>query len=75
MTKEEFNYYRGKSVLIRGEVLPVVGYDPTSQYADIVVGLPNNNGWYSENGSYSIPVVLEKEAVSYCFADKEHVID
>ena len=70
MTLKEFDKYRGRYVLLGGFKLPIVGYDPNDTSGALVVGCYNNDGWQKS----AIPIVIEREANSYRFADRGDAI-
>lgn len=71
MTLKEFDKYRGRYVLMGGFKLPIVGYDPNDTSGELVVGCYHNEGWQKRAiTSARSPVVIEREANSYRFADR-----
>lgn len=70
MTLKEFDKYRGRYVLLGGLKLPIVGYDPNYTRGELVVGCYHNEGWQiAIPTNLRLPVVIEREANSYRFAD------
>lgn len=75
MTLKEFDKYRGRYVLLGGFKLPIVGYDPSDTSGELVVGCYNNDGWQRAiPTNLRLPVVIEREANSYRFANRGNAI-
>ena len=74
MTLKEFDKYRGRYVLLGGFKLPIVGYDPND--TSLVVGCYHHEGWQKRviPDDLCLPVVIEREANSYRFANRGNVI-
>jgi len=74
MNAQEFEKYKGKSVLLDGEIFPIVGYDPNDDKTDLVIGIADSSGWeYNPNVPYHL--VIMKKSISYWFADKTDIIN
>ena len=75
MTLKEFDKYRGRYVLLGGFKLPIVGYDPSDTSGELVVGCYNNDGWQRAiPTNLRLPVVIEREANSYRFANRGNAV-
>ena len=75
MTLKEFDKYRGRYVLLGGFKLPIVGYDPSDTSGELVVGCYHHEGWQiAIPTNLRSPVVIEREANSYRFADRGDAI-
>ena len=74
MNAQEFEKYKWKSVLLDGEIFPIVGYDPNDDKTDLVIGISDSSGWeYNPNVPYHLAIM--KKSISYWFADKTDVIN
>ena len=76
MTLKEFDKYRGRYVLLGGFKLPIVGYDPNGNSGELVVGCYHHEGWQKRAipTNLRLPVVIEREANSYRFANRGKAI-
>ena len=75
MTLKEFDKYRGRYVLLGGFKLPIVGYDPSDTSGELIVGCYHHEGWQiAIPTNLRLPVVIEREANSYRFADRGDAI-
>ena len=76
MTLKEFDKYRGRYVLLGGFKLPIVGYDPSDTSGELIVGCYHHEGWKKRAipTNLRLPIVIEREANSYRFADRGDAI-
>lgn len=75
MTLKEFDKYRGRYVLLGGLKLPIVGYYPSDTFGELIVGCYHHEGWQiAIPTNLRLPVVIEREANSYRFANRGKAI-
>lgn len=75
MTLKEFDKYRGRYVLLGGFKLPIVGYDPSDTSGELIVGCYHHEGWQiAIPTNLGLPVVIEREANSYRFANRGNAV-
>ena len=75
MTLKEFDKYRGRYVLLGGLKLPIVGYYPGDTFGELIVGCYHHEGWQiAIPTNLRLPVVIEREANSYRFANKGNAV-